>query len=196
MPAVSPTTPRLVAIDGFDECSDQAIQHDLLLILASALPRFDYPFQFLIATRPEAHIMQILQHHPSFQCGSVRHLNLNDTNADNDIRTFFVNRFAEIRRTHPIGGYLASPWPAEKDIDKLVRKASSQFIYAATVMNFLSSPEHRPDDRLQVILGLSAPHVNEKPFAQLDILYTYILIYSMQPPQYCESDSWNHGPRN
>ncbi|KAJ3511970.1 hypothetical protein NLJ89_g3796 [Agrocybe chaxingu] len=192
MDSRSTRQPRLVAIDGFDECNDQTIQHDLLLILASALTRLHYPFRFLIATRPESHIVQILQHHPSFQCGAVLHVNLNDTNADDDILFLpsyhvlysfslkydeFLSSSGVIRRlprTHPVGRYLVPSWPTEEDVDTLVRKASSQFIYASTVMNFLSSPEHRPDDRLQVILGLSAPQVNETPFSQLDGLYTHI----------------------
>ncbi|CAA7262843.1 unnamed protein product [Cyclocybe aegerita] len=95
-----------------------------------------------------------------------------DQNANRDIHTFLVKEFQEIRRLHP---QLPSSWPLEDDIQALVRKASGQFIYASTVVDFLKSADHRPDDRLKVVLGLSPPHDNDAPFTQLDALYSYIL---------------------
>ena len=61
----------------------------------------------------------------------------------------------------------------EDVIDKLVAKASGQFIYASTVNGFVSSMRHKPSERLDMLLG----HLNAgnlKPFEQLDSLYSAI----------------------
>ena len=58
-------------------------------------------------------------------------------------------------------------------IDRLVSKASGQFIYASTVDRFISSIRHKPSERLDILLG----HLNAgklKLFEQLDSLYSVI----------------------
>ena len=54
--------PRLVVIDGLDECIGQETQCDLLRIIASAIPHLPYPLRFLITSRPESHIVRSFQH--------------------------------------------------------------------------------------------------------------------------------------
>ncbi|PPQ83803.1 hypothetical protein CVT25_001019, partial [Psilocybe cyanescens] len=49
-----------------------------------------------------------------------------------------------------------------------------QFIYAATVIRYVSSPRHNPLYRLEVIQGL-LPVKDDRPYAQLDALYIDIL---------------------
>jgi hypothetical protein len=59
----------------------------------------------------------------------------------------------------------------------LVRKSSGQFIYAATVIKFLSSGK-RIKARLRTILDVGSTSTNgqaELPFRQLDVLYEHIL---------------------
>jgi hypothetical protein len=56
----------------------------------------------------------------------------------------------------------------------MVNNSSGQFIYASTVVKFVSSRRHRPDHRLEMILGLR-PRGKDLPFAELDTLYRYVL---------------------
>ena len=53
-------------------------------------------------------------------------------------------------------------------------KSSGQFIYASTVINFVTSIRHKPTDRLDIILGTRPPQ-RDLPFAELDALYSHIL---------------------
>ena len=174
--------PRLVVIDGLDECADSNIQCDLLRIIGSAIPHSPYPLRFLITSRPESHITRAFQH----DIGKVAKYDLSDdSDADQDIRRFLQAAFAEIRRTHPLRQHLPSRWPPPADISAIVERSSAHFIYASTVIRFIKSPKHRPDDRLQVILGLKRPYEKERPYAALDLLYT-LIFFEIQDPRQLE----------
>ena len=92
---------------------------------------------------------------------------------DVDIKTFLLSRFEEIKENHQLAAYIPQTWPAEELIDRLVRKASAQFIYASTVMKYLDSPKHRLMKRLDVIIGLR-PVDGDIPYKELDALYAHI----------------------
>jgi len=48
-------------------------------------------------------------------------------------------------------------------------------VYATTIIIYISSPDYRPDDRLNVILKLFETPVGDAPYAPLDQLYSYIV---------------------
>ena len=68
-----------------------------------------------------------------------------------------------------------SPWPFEDDLQKLVWRASGQFIYAATVIKFVNSDTdlRTPEEKLDIILKPGP--IQGSPFSELDRLYTQIL---------------------
>ena len=164
--------PKLVIIDGLDECGDSISQRRVLKALFAAIHKFRLPLAFLIASRPEHEIRNFFNR--VAVNSRSRRLVLDDKyNPDSDITTFLQSRFNDIKTDHPSGSHLPSNWPSDLDINQLVRKASGQFIYASTVMKFVESPDHWPTDRLNVIFGLTSPGKNT-PFADLDALYTII----------------------
>ena len=172
--------PRLVVIDGLDECIDSVTQCDLLRAIAKAIPCLPYPLRFLITSRPESHITRVFQH----ELKHVARYNLsNDSDANKDIRSFLEGEFAKIRSTHPLRQYLPSQWPPSGSISSILERSSGHFIYASTVMRFIQSPQHRPDDRLQVILGLKQPSEKDRPYARLDSLYRLTLLEIQDPGQ-------------
>ncbi|KAF9262125.1 hypothetical protein L218DRAFT_447009 [Marasmius fiardii PR-910] len=61
------------------------------------------------------------------------------------------------------------------DIEKLVRRACGQFIYAYTVIKFVDNEYFNPCKRLRIILDPTPHPVTESPFADLDVLYRQIL---------------------
>lgn len=163
LPRVPPPhiSPILVTIDGLDECDNHEIQCDLLRIIADAIPRLPLPFRFLIACRPESHIMNTINHHGSLKAIAVQRFDLNSVEADTDIRLFFIREFRKIRETHRIGQKLPYDWPTNAVITTLTENSSGQFIYASTVMNYLKYPKDRPERRLEVILRLSPAREGE-----------------------------------
>ena len=170
---VSP--PRLIVIDGLDECAVSDIQCMLLRAIAQALPHIPYPLRFLITSRPEAHITHIFNHDPLLRPIRVQRYNLSDDpDADMDIRNFFEKEFEDIKKVHRLGHLLPQTWPDQEAITSLVERSSKHFVYASTVIRYIRSPQHRPDDRLEVILRLRSSQEGDRPYAQLDALYGLI----------------------
>ena len=171
-PAEAKQWPKLIIIDGLDECHGPSIQCSIIRLISSALLRIPVPFILLVASRPEPHIRTafnlLIKSHAS------RHIVLDDSyNPDADIKEFLLSRFNEIKTHHPLAAYIPESWPSAEIINQLVRKSSGQFIYASTVMKYLDSPDHRPMKRLDVIIGLKSAD-GDMPYRELDALYSYI----------------------
>ena len=169
-----PTARRLIIIDGLDECDPPAVQCSILEAVSRLFHHHRLPLLVFIASRPERHLTH------SFSIGSLPEfhatLALNDSyKPDEDIRLFLADNFSQVKATHPMKRYLDYSWPSDDVLELLVKKSSGQFIYASTVVKYISSIRHQPVDRLNVILGIRPPrHVCEMPFGQLDALYTHI----------------------
>ena len=164
--------PHLIIIDGLDECMDSTQVRILDMIFAIG-KRSKFPFSFLVASRPELEISTAMGD-GRVREGLTRLPLYADITSYDDIRRFLQDKFDEIWLTHPIRSDLPSSWPSSKDIDTLVYKSSGQFIYASTVVKFVSSRRHRPDHRLEIILDLR-PKGKDLPFSELDALYRYVL---------------------
>ena len=168
-----PTSRRLVIIDGLDECSDPKIQKNILEVVANAQRQHRLPLIFLFASRPEQHISL------AFSTGVLPNMTtciaLDESYLpDEDIRLFLTDNFQEIRSTHRLRAYIPPDWPLPHVFDELVQKSSGQFIYASTVIHYVSSIRHKPTDRLDIVLGIRLP-LKDLPFAELDALYMHIL---------------------
>ncbi|KAF5329636.1 hypothetical protein D9619_009266 [Psilocybe cf. subviscida] len=170
--------PRLILVDGLDECNNPDVQRDLIICMALATHELSLPLRFVIASRPESHILATFELDPVFQgLGGAKITKKNlgdDEDADEQVATFLLKEFAEIRRTHPIRDFLPQPWPCPGQIAQLVSKSSKGFIYPATVIRYIKMPKNRPDECLERILGLSEIPIRDKPYEPLDILYRHI----------------------
>jgi hypothetical protein len=168
-----PTSPHLIIIDGLDECSDPKVQRNIVEVIASAQRQHRLPLIFLFASRPEQHISL------AFSTGILPNVTtriaLDESYLPNeDIRLFLTDKFQEIRSTHRLRAYIPPHWPLPNVLNQLIRKSSGQFIYASTVIRYVSSIRHKPTDRLDIILGIRPPQ-KDLPFAELDALYMHIL---------------------
>ena len=170
-----PSSRRIVIIDGLDECFDPNVQRNILDVLANARQQYQLPLIFFIASRPEQHISL------AFNTGLLpiitTRLTLDDSYfPDEDIRLFLADKFQEIKFSHPLRTYIPPQWPLPDVLKQLVKKASGQFIYASTVIKYISSIRHKSMDRLDIALGIRPPQRDsELPFAELDALYAHIL---------------------
>jgi hypothetical protein len=166
--------PRLIILDGLDECRTTLTQTHILNAFSTAVKHLHIPLFFLIVSRPEQDIRQAFNDQNGLDSLSFS-IALDDTyQPDGDIRVFLQSTFDEIKRNHPSRAHFPTSWPSSKDIGRLVRKSSGQFIFASTVAKYVSSHRHWPPDRLNIILGQSKPG-QETPFAELDSLYRLIL---------------------
>ena len=167
---------RILLVDGLDECGEKEQQRELVLTLHELAQKFPIKLSILIASRPERHLRDVFEEEPlQSACSSI---SLDETfEPDVDIRKFLLDKFNEILRRHPLRAQLRKlivKWPTPEAVDQLVSRASGQFIYATTVIKFVSSNRANPVERLEIILGSRDPG-NLEPFEQLDTLYATIL---------------------
>ncbi|KDR74704.1 hypothetical protein GALMADRAFT_141052 [Galerina marginata CBS 339.88] len=168
----TPNSPRIIIIDGLDECEDRDSQVKILDAISQAIRHYHLPFIFLVASRPEPDIRTAFCFGYLSQISSRNPLD-DDYLPSEDVRLFLHDKFAEIKNSHPFCAQIPSNWPSEDALRTLVDKSSGQFIYASTVVKFIKSTRHRPPQRLEIVLGIR-PAKHEMPFAELDALYMHI----------------------
>jgi len=166
--------PTLIVIDGLDECAGLDVQDEIIRIIGDLVQKLRLPLRFLIASRPEPNLCEAFEKLRSrVSKNSLSTLVLTeDALARRDIQIYFEGKFNELRARH---SYLPEEWPGPDIILRLVDKASGQFVYATTVIIYISSPDDRPDDRLDVILKLLDTPAGDTPYAPLDQLYSCIV---------------------
>jgi len=172
---VDSKTPKVIILDGLDECGTeeaQEAQQSILKVIADSLEKFPIPLCFLIASRPEKAIRHSFNDQPLLKITSPLILD-EKYHPDDDIRLFLVESFESVKRTHELRSLLPRNWPTHNDINHLVRKSSGQFVYAATVVKFVRSSRGRPKEQLDIILGITTAGA-ATPFAELDALYSHI----------------------
>ncbi|KAJ2929102.1 hypothetical protein H1R20_g7988, partial [Candolleomyces eurysporus] len=163
--------PHAVLIDGLDECKEEERQAELLTAIKQCLLTGTLPIRIFIASRPEWAIRTTLE--PGGDLHEVAyHIQLSDKyDATDDIRRYLRRNFLDIGRRH------GNPkWYSQADIETLAQAASGQFIFASTVVKYLSQRRGSPAERLKIVLTRT-PHKGQhaRPFEMLDILYTNIL---------------------
>lgn len=173
--------PKVIIIDGLDECRERDDQTRILQLIGRACGR-QLPICFFIASRPEPNIRDAFD--SLVVRRSSRCLVLNDYfHPDNDIKIFLQSGFSDILEKHRRTMQSVRCWPSEADLRTLVFRSSGQFIYAATVLKFVDDRRYRPTDRLNVILGTTPAQKSSTAFADLDALYSQILSSSSNTPE-------------
>ena len=165
--------PSCIVIDGLDECIDRKSRCELLEILSGATTRLHLPLVFLVASRPEHDIVTLFESTTLKSISKRLYLDVRYL-PDRDVELYLRDKFADIKKNHPSSCAIPPQWPSEKNVKNLVSKASGQFIYATTVIKYVSSTRHNPMRRLERIFSLHSDH-KDLPFAELDMLYMHIL---------------------
>ncbi|KAF4621655.1 hypothetical protein D9613_012794 [Agrocybe pediades] len=168
----SSATPCLIIIDGLDECNAVSSQRDLLFTLHEVISTTTL-IRFLVCSRPESHLNNTFG--LSHMVPIIYKIFLDDDySASHDIRVYLEDKFEQIKEGHLFKHMLPDAWPTPETVATLVHKSSGQFIYAATVLRYVESPRHRPDQRLNAIFNLRASF-KDLPFTELDALYRHII---------------------
>ena len=168
----------LIIIDALDECRDEQPASALLSVLSRYIDRVPH-VKFFITGRPEPRIRT------GFRLELLRPitevLKLHDvkrSSVDSDIRLFLRTRLGDIAKTRSDCD-LTEEWPSPDDINVLCEKSAGLFVYASTVVKFVSSPSHLPVERLALIISLPQSTANEGK-SGIDLLYTQVLEQAFQ----------------
>ncbi|RXW21074.1 hypothetical protein EST38_g4782 [Candolleomyces aberdarensis] len=163
--------PHAILIDGLDECKDEDRQTELLLAIKECFVDTSTPFRLFISSRPEWAIRSALKPGGHLH-GAAYRIQLSDQyDATADIRRFLWRRLLALIPQDDESG----PWFSEADVERLVEAASGQFVYAATVIRFLSERRASPVKRLNTLLTWISSGSGNNPLSALDNLYTQIV---------------------
>ncbi|KAJ8081597.1 hypothetical protein PM082_007443 [Marasmius tenuissimus] len=171
------SVPTVIVIDGLDECGDEQTQLRIMSTIRTAFEQVPHcPLRFLICSRPESWIQEAFADEPLSHL-SKRIVLDNSLAAREDIRQYYRHHFHEIATSRKYSHVqFPSPWPSERDLEILVVWTCGQFVYAATVIKFITLAYNHPIAQLQIILD-SHPNVvsTNSPYHDLDCLYDVIL---------------------
>ncbi|KIL70495.1 hypothetical protein M378DRAFT_156650 [Amanita muscaria Koide BX008] len=164
----------VIIIDGVDECIDEKLQRRFLKLIGNAIKDNHFPLRFLICSRPEAHIQETINRFPKPNL-QIDLASLDDAN--HDIEKYLKDEFSRIASEQDLD---STTWPGHAKIQQVIYKSSGQFIYASTVIRYVSDEYNSAVAQLDIILGLKPPS-SKSPFAELDALFMEIL--ERQPDQ-------------
>jgi len=178
-------TQTLIIIDALDECQDKEPASALLSVLSRYVDKIPL-VKFFITGRPEPRIRS------GFRLAALRPhidiLRLHDVEpslVDSDIKLFLKTQLANVVNNQS-NCDLGEDWPGLHDLDVLCKKVAGFFIYAATVIKFVESQHHQPDERLTLITSLPQ-NTSHEGGSGLDLLYTQVLKQA-----FCDVNSQDH----
>jgi hypothetical protein len=165
--------PCIIVIDALDECIDDQPS----LAILSVLGRFinELPLvKFFMTGRPEPRIrsgfrlplLEPLTH--IFRLHEVKSIHV-----DKDIRLYLTQKLATIAQQRSDLD-LPNSWPSDNEIVALITKSSGLFIFASTMVKFIQSDHHEPNERLKLILSETSGTKHEG-LTGIDSLYAQIL---------------------
>ncbi|CAE6448323.1 unnamed protein product [Rhizoctonia solani] len=161
----------IVVIDALDECDDRK---EVELILDMLFHHLDHiPLKFFITSRPEQEIFEKMSTHA--QLREVLHLHdIEQSLVQGDIELYLKEELEPM-----------SPSPSE--IDQLAQRSGTLFIYAATLVRYISGKRSVDSrKRLQAVLDLTTK--STKQHAQIDALYTAVLDSALREDGLLEID--------
>ena len=166
----------VIIIDALDECIDDQPASAILSVLgrfAKQLPLV----KFFITGRPEPRIrtgfrLPLLE--PLTQIFLLHEVEPSSVN--NDIQLYLVQRLTTIAK-HRSNPKLPDPWPHNDEIVALTKKSSGLFIFASTLVRFIASEHHEPNERLQLVIYEANGTIHEGR-AGLDSLYFQVLLHA------------------
>jgi hypothetical protein len=163
----------VIIIDALDECDDNLPASAILSLLAREIDEIPL-VKFFITGRPESPIRR------GFRLPALRPQTeilllheVNPTNVHADIMIFLEYQLKDLIKDRS-DIEVTTPWPSTEDITFVASKAGGLFIYAATIVKFVASTTHTPQERLQLIACTQYSSVYEGK-SGIDSLYTQIL---------------------
>jgi hypothetical protein len=166
----------VIIIDALDECIDDQPASAILSVLgrfAKQLPLV----KFFITGRPEPRIrsgfrLPLLE--PLTQIFLLHEVGL--SSVDDDIRLYLTQSLTTIAKQRSDLD-LSDPWPRDNEIEALTRKLSGLFIFASTLVRFIASEHHEPDERIQLVLSKASGTTHEGRTG-IDSLYSQVLFHA------------------
>ena len=166
----------VIVVDALDECVDDQPASAILSVLGRHVQQL-LSAKFFITGRPEPRIrtgfrLPLLE--PFTQIFLLHEVNL--INVDQDIRLYLQEKLTAVAKRRSDFD-LSDPWPCGEDLITLTKKSSGLFIFASTLVRFIESEHHEPNERLRLTITSPDSTVHEGR-AGIDPLYSQILMHA------------------
>ena len=180
----------LIIIDALDECKDKEPASAILSVLSCYVHKIPH-VKFFITGRPESQIRFGFRLKPLQPITEVQKLHdVKPSLVDGDIKLFFRTQLTNVAETWNDCDQIED-WPSSNDIDILCQKAAGLFIYASTVIKFVTSKYHTPTQRLALIISLPQSTTQEGK-SGIDLLYTQVLEQAFSDVALNEQELYSH----
>ena len=179
---------RVFVVDALDECEkDRKGQQggELLPQLAQALYQSPHPIKLMVTSRPERSIVKMFE---ALTRSKMKHT-LVDLQAPedaivvkSDIRLYLEESLHAIAADPDFGITSGEEWPTRSDLDTLVERADTLFVYASTAVKFIGDFDFDPRNRLKLLL-IPARDVSASvasPHKDLDNLYQAVVFNALE----------------
>jgi len=167
----SASRPIVLVVDALDECDQQEDVKSILGIFETVKNATQVKIRIFVTSRPETPIRLGFRDMSSIWHQDLILQNVPREIIEHDIRVFFRHELTRIRTQHD----LPTNWPQEPDIEALVKKADSLFIYAATTCRYIDGTSSiSPEERLADLIDDDV----EENFNLRNIDNIYLLILS------------------
>ena len=164
--------PTLIIIDALDECRDKEPASALLSVLSRYAHKIP-DVKFLITGRSEPPTQKGLRLESFRPITGVRKL---EPSSGEDIKLYLRTRLTDIRETRNDCEF-PEVWPTSHDIKFLYKVADGLFLYASTIIRFVTSEYHPPTERLDLIIS----HLQDADLEKgIDFLYVRVLRLGFQ----------------
>ena len=183
-------TPTLIIIDALDECKDEEPASAILSILSRYVNEIP-DVKFFITGRPEPRIRSGFRLRSLLPITEVLKLHeVKPGTVNNDIELFFQTRLTDLAENRSDCD-ATGDWPSSADVEILCKKAAGFFIYASTVVKFVSSKNHKPAKQLNLIISLPQSTSHEGR-SGLDLLYTQVLEQAVDDVHVDDMEIYSH----
>ncbi|XP_006458646.1 hypothetical protein AGABI2DRAFT_59193, partial [Agaricus bisporus var. bisporus H97] len=129
-------TPLLIILDGLDECEGIEAQCEIVEMIGEAVRlRKDLPLIWLIASRPEPHLLYIFSR-ADFSIDCSKEVLLVDADTKDDVNRYLRDSFNDIRMR--FRHMTDAAWPSKVQSRRVEDIASGLFALAATIVRYIS----------------------------------------------------------
>ena len=160
----------VIVVDALDQCVDDQPTSPILSVLGHYVK--DPPsVKFFITGRPEPRIRRGFRLPPLEPFTQLHQVESSLVN--NDIRLYLQKKIAAVAKGRN-NFHVPDLWPSDQDLTTPTERSSKLFIFASTLVKFISSEYHGPNKRLQLIIS-SEGSTSYGGEAGINALYNQVL---------------------
>jgi hypothetical protein len=173
----SPLPRTLIVLDALDDCEKSGEgRESLLTCLLDSVRAASFSVKILITSRPEESFEALLAR-PEISSAVLPfalHKDAEPAEIEADIRRYLQGGFRKISEARSDSG--DEIWPTRAQLSEIVRRSGQLFIYATTILRYVSDPDSLDSPRTRLSDLLEKPAANAQlQYHMIDQLYVQLL---------------------